>query len=83
MGAGGEGFHNFHHTFPNDYSTSEYGAKYFNPSKAFIDIMAFFGQAYDRRQVSAEVILQRRARTGDLATCSSLHHHDEDHEHDY
>jgi stearoyl-CoA desaturase (delta-9 desaturase) len=39
----GEGFHNFHHTFPQDYAASEHGFHYFNLSKAFIDLMAFFG----------------------------------------
>ena len=27
FGAIGEGFHNYHHTFPQDYSTSEFGCK--------------------------------------------------------
>jgi stearoyl-CoA desaturase (delta-9 desaturase) len=39
----GEGFHNYHHTFPRDYAASEYGFHYFNVTKGFIDIMAFFG----------------------------------------
>ena len=47
----GEGFHNFHHTFPYDYRTSEWG-NFINPTKFFIDIMAFLGQAYDLRCVS-------------------------------
>ena len=82
-GAIGEGFHNYHHTFPMDYAASEYGAKYFNPTKAFIDFMALIGLAYDRRTVSAEMIAQRRARTGDLATELPDHHHDDQHEHEY
>jgi stearoyl-CoA desaturase (delta-9 desaturase) len=40
----GEGFHNYHHTFPQDYAASEHGFGYFNPTKGFIDLMAFFGQ---------------------------------------
>ncbi len=39
----GEGFHNYHHTFPQDYATSEYGIGHFNTTKGFIDLMAFFG----------------------------------------
>ncbi|KAL6475725.1 hypothetical protein MHYP_G00167650 [Metynnis hypsauchen] len=34
----GEGFHNYHHTFPYDYSTSEYGWK-LNLTTCFIDLM--------------------------------------------
>jgi stearoyl-CoA desaturase (delta-9 desaturase) len=81
IGAVGEGFHNYHHSFPQDYATSEYGAGYFNLTKGFIDFMAFLGQAYDRKKVSAEMIMQRRARTGDLAAHSLVH--SEEQEHDY
>lgn len=82
LGAIGEGFHNYHHTFPQDYATSEYGAAYLNFTKGFIDAMAFIGQAYDRKKMSEETVLNRRKRTGDL---SELEHreHDESHEHDY
>ncbi len=62
----GEGFHNYHHTFPQDYATSEYGWFYFNPTKGFIDLMAKIGLAYDRNKVSDETVLKRRTRTGDL-----------------
>lgn len=85
IGAVGEGFHNFHHTFPQDYATSEYGAAYFNLTKGFIDFMALIGQAYDRNKISAETILQRRKRTGDLSSPHFNHDHDHnpDQEHDY
>ncbi len=39
----GEGFHNYHHTFPQDYATSEYGFHVLNITKMFIDVMAWFG----------------------------------------
>ena len=39
----GEGFHNYHHTFPYDYSTSEWGRQ-FNITTAFIDLMAGIGE---------------------------------------
>ncbi|KAG9511242.1 Stearoyl-CoA desaturase 5 [Fragariocoptes setiger] len=61
----GEGFHNYHHAFPSDYSTSEFG-KYLNITTAFIDTMASIGLVYGRRKIDAKMILQRRARTGDL-----------------
>lgn len=51
----GEGFHNFHHSFPYDYSTSELGWK-LNPTKVFIDLMAILGLAYDLKKVKPETI---------------------------
>ena len=59
----GEGFHNFHHTFPQDYAASELGVR-FNPSKWFIDLAELLGIAYDLKTVSKDVILKRRMRTG-------------------
>jgi acyl-coA delta-9 desaturase len=49
----GEGYHNYHHTFPQDYKASEYG--YFfqcNLTALFIDTMALIGQVYDRKSAS-------------------------------
>lgn len=62
----GEGFHNYHHTFPFDYSASEFGWR-LNISTAFIDVMCFLGLAKDRKRVSKEIILARMRRTGDSA----------------
>ncbi len=59
----GEGFHNYHHTFPSDYSASEWRYS-FNFTTLFIDAMALVGQAYDRRSVSPEVVKARTKRTG-------------------
>lgn len=61
----GEGFHNYHHTFPWDYKTAELGDYSLNFSKIFIDGMAAIGWAYDLKTVSKEVIQQRVKRTGD------------------
>ncbi|UYV83576.1 SCD [Cordylochernes scorpioides] len=58
----GEGFHNYHHTFPWDYSTSELGWK-FNFSTMFIDLMAKIGQAYDRKVVSPRLLQEMKAKT--------------------
>lgn len=60
----GEGFHNFHHTFPYDYSTSEFGWRH-NLTTGFIDLMCFLGLASNLKKVSKEVVLARRLRTGD------------------
>ncbi|XP_053556139.1 stearoyl-CoA desaturase 5 [Bombina bombina] len=64
FGAIGEGFHNFHHTFPFDYSTSEFGFK-FNPTTCFIDLMSFLGLASDCKRATKQMILSRKAKTGD------------------
>ncbi|XP_074605341.1 stearoyl-CoA desaturase 5-like [Brevipalpus obovatus] len=63
--AGGEGFHNFHHTFPWDYAASELGWRW-NPAKTFIDLMAFIGQAYDLKQAPKDMVQSRKERTGDI-----------------
>uniref|UniRef100_A0A672H121 stearoyl-CoA 9-desaturase n=1 Tax=Salarias fasciatus TaxID=181472 RepID=A0A672H121_SALFA len=62
--AAGEGFHNYHHTFPFDYATSEFGCK-LNLTTAFIDLMCFLGLAKDPKRVSKEMISARVKRTGD------------------
>ncbi|NXD15087.1 ACOD desaturase, partial [Nothocercus nigrocapillus] len=64
LGALGEGFHNYHHTFPYDYSASEFGWR-FNLTTAFIDLMCLLGLASDRKRVSKEAILARKRRTGE------------------
>jgi stearoyl-CoA desaturase (delta-9 desaturase) len=45
----GEGHHNFHHSFPEDYATSELDwTETFNPTKAFIDLGAKLGMVTSR-----------------------------------
>ncbi|XP_058810727.1 acyl-CoA Delta-9 desaturase-like isoform X2 [Phymastichus coffea] len=61
----GEGWHNYHHTFPWDYKTSELGDYWVNFTTAFIDCFARIGWAYDLKTVSREVIKKRVLRTGD------------------
>lgn len=61
--AAGEGFHNYHHTFPHDYSTSEWRYS-LNLTTFFIDCMASIGQVYDRRSMSKELVESRIQRTG-------------------
>lgn len=60
----GEGYHNYHHTFPFDYATSEFGYR-LNITTAFIDLMCFMGLARDPKKVSEEMIIARIQRTGD------------------
>ena len=44
----GEGWHNYHHTFPWDYKTSELGPAVFNMSRVFIEQMHKLGQVIGR-----------------------------------
>lgn len=62
----GEGYHNYHHTFPWDYSTSEWGWN-INLTTFVLDQFAKIGWAYDRRTASKEMIKNRKARTGPAA----------------
>lgn len=61
----GEGWHNYHHTFPWDYKTSELGKYSVNFTAAFIDLMAKIGWAYDLKTVPIDLIKKRVQRTGD------------------
>ena len=62
----GEGFHNYHHTFPFDYATSEWGPT-FNITTCIIDFFGLLGLVYDRKQVSSDSIDKVRKRIGDLS----------------
>ncbi|XP_018327891.2 acyl-CoA Delta(11) desaturase-like [Agrilus planipennis] len=61
----GEGWHNYHHTFPWDYKTSELGKYSTNFTCIFIDFMSKIGWAYELKTVSPEMIKRRVERTGD------------------
>lgn len=61
----GEGYHNFHHTFPQDYRTAELGNNKMNFATRFIDFCAWLGLAYNRKSVSEETVRSRVLRTGD------------------
>lgn len=79
----GEGWHNYHHIFPWDYKAAELGDYRLNPSTAFLDFMAWIGQAYDLKTVSKDMISRRVKRTGD-GTWNGNHQsqtEEEDHHH--
>lgn len=65
IAAMGEGWHNYHHTFPWDYKTAELGNYRANFTTAFIDFMSKIGWAYELKTVSNEMIQKRVDRTGD------------------
>ncbi|GBM28860.1 Stearoyl-CoA desaturase 5 [Araneus ventricosus] len=60
----GEGWHNYHHVFPWDYSASELGYT-FNLTKVFIDSMAMVGLAYDLKTANPNAIKDRKLNSGD------------------
>ncbi|KAL5284328.1 hypothetical protein ACFFRR_006548 [Megaselia abdita] len=45
IAAMGEGWHNYHHVFPWDYKTGEFGEYYLNITTGFIDLMEKIGWA--------------------------------------
>ncbi|CAH1100126.1 unnamed protein product [Psylliodes chrysocephalus] len=61
----GEGWHNYHHTFPWDYKAAELGNYRMNFTTALLDFMAYLGQAYELKTVSLDMIRRRANRTGD------------------
>jgi len=91
----GEGWHNYHHTFPWDYKAAELGHYQYNLTTGFIDMMAKIGWAYDLKSVPKNIVMQRVLRTGDgnwanggdeyeNALQSKIGHgHDHDHDHEH
>ncbi|XP_057658392.1 acyl-CoA Delta-9 desaturase-like [Diorhabda carinulata] len=61
----GEGWHNYHHTFPWDYKAAELGDYKMNYTTAVLDFMAYIGLVYDRKTASVEMVKKRVDRTGD------------------
>jgi stearoyl-CoA desaturase (delta-9 desaturase) len=61
----GEGGHNFHHTFPQDYRASEYSIQY-NWTRMLIDTFAALGWVYDRKTVADDVIQRQIEKYGGL-----------------
>lgn len=57
---GGEGYHSFHHRFPNDYRN---GIRWYqwDPTKWFIWALSHLGCTWDIRRTPAELILKSRA----------------------
>lgn len=64
----GEGFHNYHHAFPWDYSASELGAMdVFNPATAAINFFQWMGWAKNLKRADPEMVKRRMKSTGDLS----------------
>ena len=60
----GEGYHNFHHTFPWDYRAAEFG-QYFNLTTWVIDYCAKKGWVYDVKYASPDLIRRHAIKKGD------------------
>ncbi|XP_043473146.1 acyl-CoA Delta(11) desaturase-like [Leptopilina heterotoma] len=61
----GEGWHNYHHSFPWDYRAAELGAYGLNPSTAFIEIMSWFGLAYNLKTPNRDLVKSFNLNKGD------------------
>ncbi|CAI2352718.1 unnamed protein product [Caenorhabditis sp. 36 PRJEB53466] len=61
----GEGGHNYHHAFPQDYRTSEH-ASWLNWTRVLIDLGAALGMVYDRKTTAEEAIKRQCERSGCL-----------------
>jgi len=60
----GEGWHNWHHKYPFDYATSEFGiTKQYNPTKFFIDTCCFLGLASERKRATGAWAKLKAQRT--------------------
>ncbi|KAG6462731.1 hypothetical protein O3G_MSEX013432 [Manduca sexta] len=60
----GEGWHNYHHTFPWDYKAAELST-HLNSSAFIIQLWEKLGLAYDLKTASPEMVKNRIIRTGD------------------
>jgi len=61
----GEGYHNYHHAFPEDYSTSEYALSV-NVTRFIIDFFALLGLVWDRNIADRKVV-EKAKKTEDWA----------------
>lgn len=59
----GEGYHNYHHTFPWDYRAAE--TYLFNTVSMWIDLGAYLGVVTDRKKPSDELIEKVMKKYGD------------------
>jgi len=73
----GEGWHNYHHTFPWDYKAAEYGY-YINTTTFLIDLAAKIGWAYDRKSATPNMIKHRIFKQGDGTHMLSKFQNDDD-----
>ncbi|XP_063912997.1 acyl-CoA Delta-9 desaturase-like [Zophobas morio] len=61
----GEGWHNYHHTFPWDYKAAELGNYRVNGTTLLLDAFAKIGWAYDLKSPSRELVQKVILNNGD------------------
>lgn len=64
----GEGYHNYHHTFPWDYRTSEVG-KLLNVTTMLLNFFQKIGWAYDMKTTPLELVKRMVLNNGDGSHC--------------
>lgn len=62
FGSIGEGFHNYHHTYPSDYAASE-DSHPFNLTTRVIDLLAFMRMAYNLKRANRDQMRNRKTMT--------------------
>lgn len=60
----GEGWHNYHHSFPNDYRGADFGQRD-NTTTNFIEFLARVGLAYNLKTVPESVVKAKILKAGD------------------
>jgi len=68
-----KGYHNFHHSFPWDYATSE-GSYTHNVTKRLIELFAFLGLAKNLRKAKQDMVDTRRAKVAAAALKDSINY---------
>ena len=63
LATNGEGWHNYHHTFPWDYRAGEIGK--LNLNSKFIELFEKLGLAYDLKTASDKLIQLKIFKRGD------------------
>lgn len=60
----GEGWHNYHHVFPQDYKAAEFGLAY-SFTTFLIDMLAFFGLVSGLKEAHPDAIKLKATQKGD------------------
>ncbi|VVC33670.1 Acyl-CoA desaturase,Fatty acid desaturase domain [Cinara cedri] len=60
----GEGWHNYHHSFPWDYRAAEFG-QYFNLTTILIDFSEEMGWVWDKKYATPAMVRSRATKRGD------------------
>uniref|UniRef100_A0A2S2QTL0 Stearoyl-CoA desaturase 5 n=1 Tax=Sipha flava TaxID=143950 RepID=A0A2S2QTL0_9HEMI len=60
----GEGWHNYHHSFPWDYRAAEFG-QYFNLTTMLIDFLEEMGWVWDKKYATPAMVRSRATKRGD------------------